>query len=159
MFRATRRLLQAVNTAAPSTSAPAASLRTKITTGIAGYPVHPEPISALTETYNGTLTLLQQIPASAVYRQSVESITKERLEAVTSLGGQGSEQEIEQVEARIGAGLIEEVIEQARGELQLAGKMVEWKAWEDLEAPAAPGQWDQFKQTPSTSTADDLHPN
>jgi len=68
------------------------------------------------------------MPASAVYRQSVESITKERLEAVTSFGGQGSEAEIEQVEQRIGAGSIEEVIEQAQGELQLAGKMVEWKA-------------------------------
>ncbi|GAA5870469.1 hypothetical protein JCM16303_002014 [Sporobolomyces ruberrimus] len=156
MLRATRRLLQAVPTSQPASTS---SLRTKISTGIAGYPVHPEPISALTETYQGTLTLLQQIPGSAVYRQSTESITKERLDAVKSLGGEGSEQEIEAVEAKIGAGCIEEVIEQAQGELQLASKMIEWKAWEDLETPAAPGQWDQFKQTPSTTTPDDLPPN
>ncbi|GAA6013383.1 hypothetical protein JCM11491_006373 [Sporobolomyces phaffii] len=158
MFRATRRLLQAVPTSASAASSPSA-LRTKVSTGIAGYPVHPEPLAALAETYRGTLTLLQQIPASAVYRQSAESITNERLHAVTSLGGHGSEQEIEAVEQRIGAGQIEEVIEQAQGELALAGQMIEWKAWEDLESPAQPGQWDQFKQTPSTTTPDDLPPN
>ncbi|GAA6059363.1 hypothetical protein JCM10212_003261 [Sporobolomyces blumeae] len=156
MFRATRRLLQAT---AASPPAPAQSLRTKVTTGIAGYSVHPEPLSALESTYTSTLTLLQQIPASAVYRQSAESITKERLAAVTSLGGHGSEGEIEAVEAKIGAGLIEEVVEQAQAELALAGKMIEYKAWEELETQPAPGQWEQFKQTPSTTTADDLHPN
>ncbi|GAA5995174.1 hypothetical protein JCM5350_001859 [Sporobolomyces pararoseus] len=155
MFRATRRLLAAAPSANQAAT-PSASLRTKVSTGIAGYSVHPEPLRALTETYQGTLTLLQQIPASAVYRQSAESITKERLEVIKSIGGQGTEQEIEAIEAKIGAGLIEEVIEQAEGELQLAGKMIEWKAWEDLEAPAAPGQWEQFKQTPSTTTPDDL---
>ncbi|GAA5907963.1 complex I NDUFA5 subunit family protein [Sporobolomyces salmoneus] len=158
MIRATRRLLQAVPTTAHPANSPS-SLRTKISTGIAGYPVHPEPLRALSQTYQGTLTLLQQIPASAVYRQSTESITKERLEAIKSIGGQGTEQEIEAVEARIGAGVIEEVLEQAQGELQLAGKMIEWKAWEDLETPAVPGQWDQFKQTPSTTTPDDLPQN
>ncbi|GAA5922701.1 complex I NDUFA5 subunit family protein [Sporobolomyces koalae] len=156
MFRATRRLLQAAPAAQQASTS---SLRTKVTTGIAGYPVHPEPLAALTQTYQSTLTLLQQIPASAVYRQSAESITKERLNVVTSLGGQGSEQEIEAVEARLASGLIEEVIEQAQGEFALAGKMVEWKAWEELEAPAAPGQWVQFKQTPSTTTPDDLPAN
>lgn len=134
MFRATRRLLQSVPAAAQAAES-SSSLRTKVSTGIAGYPVHPEPLRALTETYQGTLTLLQQIPASAVYRQSAESITKERLDAIKAIGGQGTEQEIEAVEARIGAGLIEEVLEQAQGELQLAGKMIEWKALSLLLSP------------------------
>jgi hypothetical protein len=28
--------------------------------------------------------------------------------------------------------------------------------WEDLESPALPGQWEQFKITPSTTMPDDL---
>ncbi|CEQ38788.1 SPOSA6832_00240 [Sporobolomyces salmonicolor] len=152
MFRATRRLLQAV----PAVDKTAPSLRSKVSTGITGLSIHPDPLPALVHMYNSTLTLLNQIPASAVYRQSVESITRERLGAVTLAGAQGGETAIEGVERQIGAGLIEEVILQAEGELKLAAKMVEWKAWEDLESPPAPGQWEPFRQTPSTTTADDL---
>ncbi|GAA5861432.1 hypothetical protein JCM1840_005367 [Sporobolomyces johnsonii] len=152
MFRATRRLLQAV----PAVDKAAPSLRSKITTGITGLAVHPDPLPALTHTYNSTLALLNQIPASAVYRQSAESITRERLAAVSLVGAHPGETEIESVERQIGAGLIEEVILQAEGELKLAAKMIEWKAWEDLESPPAPGQWEPFRQTPSTTTADDL---
>ncbi|GAA6038586.1 hypothetical protein JCM8097_009433 [Rhodosporidiobolus ruineniae] len=155
MFRATRRLLAAV----PSVNKDASSHRTKLSTGITGIPVHPEPLPALLHTYNSTLALLQQIPASAVYRQSVEAITRERLAAVNQLGSDGSEDSIEAVENKIGHGIVEELIQQAQEELKLAGKVIEWKAWEELEEPAAPGQWEQFKVTPSTTTADDLHPN
>ncbi|GAA5988558.1 hypothetical protein JCM11641_004603 [Rhodosporidiobolus odoratus] len=143
MLRATRTLLQ----------------RTKLSTGITGINVHPEPLPTLLHTYSSTLSLLQQIPASAVYRQSVESITRERLAAVNQLGGEGTEEQIEAVEGKIGGGLIEELITQAQEELKLTGKMIEWKAWEELEESAAPGQWEQFRVTPSTTTADDLHPN
>ncbi|GAA6002710.1 hypothetical protein JCM10207_007638 [Rhodosporidiobolus poonsookiae] len=156
MFRATAQRLAgavgSINKAAPS-------IRSKLSTGITGLAVHPEPLPALLHTYNSTLALVQQMPASAVYRQSVESITRERLDAVNSLGGEGSEQEIEAVESKIGHGIVEELLLQAEEELKLAGKMIEWKSWEELEEVPAPGQWEQFRVTPSTTTADDLHPN
>lgn len=102
--------------------------REKARLPIVGLAVHQQPLPTLLHTYQSTLTLLQQIPASAVYRQSVESITKERIQVVKELGGHGSEDELAAVEHRIGAGYIEEVLEQAKEELALAGKMIEWKA-------------------------------
>lgn len=103
--------------------------RTKTSLPIVGLAVHQAPFPSLLHTYQSTLTLLQQIPASAVYRQSVEAITKERADVVRSLGGKGSEDEIEAVEHKIGAGYIEEVLVQAEEEFALAGKMLEWKAY------------------------------
>ncbi|BGP12391.1 hypothetical protein JCM10213_002004 [Rhodosporidiobolus nylandii] len=156
MFAATRRVLAA---APASLNKAAPSLRTKLSTGITGIAVEQQPFPSLIHTYNSTLALLQQIPTSAVYRQSVEAITRERLAVVNQLGGEGSEEQVEAVENKIGAGLVEELIIQAEEELKLAGKMIEWKAWEELEEQPAPGQWEQFRITPSTTTADDLHPN
>ncbi|KAM0793484.1 hypothetical protein ACM66B_000925 [Microbotryomycetes sp. NB124-2] len=130
--------------------------RQKQSLPLTGLQVHSDPIPALTGLYKSTLQLLQQAPASAVYRQSVESITRERLSAVEQLAGQGTEQDIEAIEQRIGAGYIEEVIKQADDELKLAAKLIEVKAWEDLESPPEPDQWAPFKITPSTTSADDL---
>lgn len=125
MLRATSLLRQAVHTSAPlSTHIP----RTKTTTTLFGLSVHPEPLPTLLHTYSSTLSLLQQIPTSAVYRQSVESITNERKSIVEALGGKGSEEEIKAVEDKIGAGYIEEVLVQAKEELALTGKVFEWKA-------------------------------
>ena len=95
---------------------------------IVGLAVHSQPLPTLMHTYESTLTLLQQIPTSAVYRQSVESITKERMAVIKQFGGHGSEDELAQVEHSIGAGYIEEVLEQAKEELALAGKIIEWTA-------------------------------
>ncbi|GAA5898060.1 hypothetical protein JCM8208_000144 [Rhodotorula glutinis] len=156
MFRATRILLAA---APQATKAAPTSLRTKLSTGITGIAVHPEPLSALVDSYKSTLNVLDKIPASAVYRQSAEAITRERLAAVERLGGEGDEASIEQVEQAIGAGIVEELLMQATDELKLAGKMIEFKSWEELEEAPAPGQWEPFRVTPSTTTADDLHPN
>ncbi|GAA5820513.1 hypothetical protein JCM3770_002281 [Rhodotorula araucariae] len=155
MFRATRCLLAAVPKAAP----PPQALRTKLSTGITGIPVHPEPLPALVDSYKSTLAILSKIPPSAVYRQSAEAITRERLDVVQRLGQDGSEESIEHVEQAIGMGIVEELIMQATDELKLASKMIEYKAWEDLEEAPAPGQWEPFRVTPSTTTADDLHPN
>lgn len=102
--------------------------REKARLPIVGLAVHQQPLPTLLHTYESTLSLLQQIPASAVYRQSVESITKERMQVVQQLGGHGSEDELLAVEHKIGAGYIEEVLEQAKEELALAGKIIEWKA-------------------------------
>ncbi|KAF2717353.1 hypothetical protein K431DRAFT_315865 [Polychaeton citri CBS 116435] len=57
------------------------------------------------------------------------------------------------IENQIGAGLIEEVIQVAEGELKLAGVIGESKAWEDLEEKPQEGQWSYFQRdthTPQT---------
>lgn len=122
LFRATSRLLQVTPVASPPIA------RTRLTTGLTGLAVHPAPLPALLQTYASTLALASQMPPSAVYRQAVESITKERIAAIEQLGHEGAEKDIEAVEAKIGMGLVEELLVMADEELQLAAKMIEWKA-------------------------------
>jgi NADH dehydrogenase (ubiquinone) 1 alpha subcomplex subunit 5 len=126
MFRATRSVLAVAKHADNKAFQ---SLRTKVSTGVTGLDVHSAPFPALIHTYTSTLALLQSIPASAVYRQSVEAITRERLEAVKSVGEEGTEEQIEQLEQRLQMGQVEELIIQAQEELKLAGKIIEWKAY------------------------------
>ncbi|KAH7382552.1 ETC complex I subunit conserved region-domain-containing protein [Phaeosphaeria sp. MPI-PUGE-AT-0046c] len=59
---------------------------------------------------------------------------------------------ISDLESRLGAGLIEEVIQVAEGEHQLVDNMIENKVWEPLEAPAPEGQWSYFERATHTST-------
>lgn len=123
-FRATALLRQAT----PASSAPVVGVRTRTTTGLTGLAVHPTPLPPLLALYARTLETVAQMPPSAVYRQSVESITRERIAAIEQLGGEGHEANIQAVEHKLGLGVIEEVIGIARGELQLAAQMVEWKS-------------------------------
>ena len=51
-------------------------------TGLTGLLTHPAPRSTLMYLYSTTLTKLQKIPESSVYRQSVEALTKKRLAIV-----------------------------------------------------------------------------
>ncbi|KAE9972410.1 hypothetical protein BLS_004038 [Venturia inaequalis] len=219
-------------------------------TGLTGLVTHPAPRSTLMYLYSTTLTKLQHIPESSVYRQSVEALTKKRLaivEAQTAPGHfawldtmrlritefqeqqkaaglpvQGdnlqyegneyflaslgsteiderevewdgepvveptlegprsaeelakedaqiqkfskteeekqrfrlkldpepllSRDQIEDIENKIGGGLIEEVIQVAQGELKLVDTMIESKAWESLIEPAPEGQWSYFER-------------
>jgi len=108
------------------------------TTGLAGLPVHPNPRPHLISTYNATLSAVSRLPATAVYRQAVESATQHRLSIVNST------ENINEIEDKIDAGQIEEVILQAEDELRLVAKMEEWKAWEPLEVPIPKGQWDSI---------------
>ncbi|KAI4955064.1 hypothetical protein J4E91_000920 [Alternaria rosae] len=59
---------------------------------------------------------------------------------------------ISELESRIGAGLIEEVIQVAEGEHKLVDVMVEAKVWEPLEEPAPEGQWSYFERMTHTKT-------
>ncbi|RDW92062.1 NADH-ubiquinone oxidoreductase subunit 2 [Coleophoma crateriformis] len=59
-------------------------------------------------------------------------------------------QQIEEVENKIGAGLIEEVIQVAEGELKLVDVMLKSKAWEDLEDKPVEGQWTYFTRDTAT---------
>ncbi|CAN9179851.1 unnamed protein product [Alternaria alternata] len=59
---------------------------------------------------------------------------------------------ISDLESRLGAGLIEEVIQVAEGEHKLVDVMTEAKVWEPLEEPAPEGQWSYFERMTHTKT-------
>jgi NADH dehydrogenase (ubiquinone) 1 alpha subcomplex subunit 5 len=51
---------------------------------------------------------------------------------------------VSELESKLGAGLIEEVIEVAKGELSLIDVIQKSQAWEQLEEAPLPGQWRYF---------------
>lgn len=108
MFRLTRPLFNAVR---------------KTTTGITGLNVHPDPLPALTEAYEHTLSALKFVPETSVYRQGVEALTNNKLRVLRE--AQGS---MDKVEKDLGEGQIEESLQIAQDELALVSKMIEWKA-------------------------------
>ncbi|KAK4554450.1 hypothetical protein LTR86_008304 [Recurvomyces mirabilis] len=219
-----------------------------VPTGLTGLFTHPAPRSTLLYLYSSTLDKLRaDFPESSVYRQSLEAVTKHRLNIIENVkpaglaewqervksiveehpeafrkievGGKGSGefnviwrpsalkgmeseewddeaitkpelegprfqderpnqgevlardpreehrnipriepeppltiQQIEEVEGKIGAGLIEEVIQVAEGERGLVDVMARDKVWEDLEEKPAEGQWRYFDRDTHTPT-------
>ncbi|KAJ4363183.1 hypothetical protein N0V83_010303 [Neocucurbitaria cava] len=216
-------------------------------TGLTGLLTHPSPRSTLLYHYSSTLDKLQQIPESSVYRQSVEALTKHRLQVIEQSKPRGwdewqekmqsliaddasaytiietsrgnsvvlpNQQEVDErlqqaewdgetvqsfpegirsakersqhvqkmkgdakytperafsnvkfdpepqytteaisdLESRLGAGLIEEVIAVAEGEHALVDTMVKNKVWEPLEEPVPEGQWSYFERGTHTKT-------
>ncbi|CAN8026194.1 unnamed protein product [Ixodes persulcatus] len=107
----------------------------KKTTGLTGLAVAKNPHYSLSILYTKLLRALQGIPESAAYRRYTEEIVKERMALVES------EKDVAKLEAKIGAGQIEQVIRQAENELVLARRMATWKAWEPLVAKPPPDQW------------------
>jgi len=92
-------------------------------TGITGIHPHPEPRSQLLNLYNATLEAVKTIPEHTVYRQSVEALTKDRMKIVEST------EDTNEIEAKIGQGLVEEVIHAASRELVLIEKIKQWKPY------------------------------
>ncbi|KAI8656668.1 hypothetical protein LRP88_11978 [Fusarium phalaenopsidis] len=218
-------------------------------TGLTGLWTHATPRSTLLYLYGTTLSKLQNIPETSMYRQSVEAVTKHRMSLVEQLVPPGYEEwalrakelvsknssqfrvasgrvdgseartvkigdkvfvvgrkheegdirleewngevnegpeyegirtaaeredqvvwaerkplenheqvewedepqltadQISELEHKIGAGLIEEVIQVAEGELKLIETMEKTKVWEDLEEKPVEGQWTYFDRT------------
>jgi NADH dehydrogenase (ubiquinone) 1 alpha subcomplex subunit 5 len=122
-------------------------LRTaKWPTGITGLRHHPQPRNQLLGVYAATLESLKDIPEHSVYRQSVEALTKQRMKIVEST------EDRDAIEAQVGQGLVEELIDAAEKELLLSEKMKMWKPydrsirwlifrWEKLEVEPPEGQW------------------
>ncbi|PPR06909.1 hypothetical protein CVT24_011599 [Panaeolus cyanescens] len=132
MFRFTRPVFQAV----------------KRTTGITGLAVHPNPLPELIKTYESTLTTVNALPQTSVYRQSVEALIKHKLNIVKTANG-----DISAAEKQLQEGQIEESLDIASDELALAGKMLEWKAWEPLAEKPEPGQWDYAGETTTATSS------
>lgn len=72
--------------------------------------------------YKNTLSVLSQMPQSAVYRQATEALTQQRLSIVEAT------ENLATIEQQLAAGQLEEVIEQAEDEEKLAKKMLDWRA-------------------------------
>ena len=92
--------------------------RVKQTTGIVGLDVVPNAREVLIELYSKTLKEIQAVPEDEGYRKAVESFTRQRLQVCRE------EEDWEAIEKRLGCGQVEELIEEARDELTLIGKMI-----------------------------------
>ncbi|GKZ16945.1 hypothetical protein AbraIFM66951_010662 [Aspergillus brasiliensis] len=55
-------------------------------------------------------------------------------------------EQIAEIERQIGAGLIEEVIQVAEGELKVVDELYKTSAWEELSEKPRPGQWSYFER-------------
>ncbi|ORY23375.1 ETC complex I subunit conserved region-domain-containing protein [Naematelia encephala] len=126
MFRATRPLFAAIKPI-------------KASTAITGLAPHPDPIPALKELYRTNLNILSTLPATSVYRQATEALTKHKLSVVEKAGD-----DVQAIESEFGQ-IVEVSLEEGKSEQGLIGKMVEWKSWEPLEHEAPPDQWRYFE--------------
>ncbi|WYZ45451.1 hypothetical protein EsH8_VIII_000767 [Colletotrichum jinshuiense] len=75
-------------------------------------------------------------------RKDLNDIVKVQWEAEPQL----TSDQISELETKIGAGLIEEVIQVAESELKLVDTMLQAKVWEDLEEKPVEGQWTYFER-------------
>jgi hypothetical protein len=82
---------------------PGAFLEANTPTGLTGLTTHPAPRPALILTYRQTLEKLQQLPASSVYRQSTEALTKHRLSIVEATKPAGYDEWLSRVQKQISA--------------------------------------------------------
>jgi len=92
--------------------------KVKQTTGIVGLDVVPNARAVLIDLYSKTLKEIQAVPEDEGYRKAVESFTRQRLNVCKE------EEDWEMIEKRLGCGQVEELIEEARDELTLIGKMI-----------------------------------
>ncbi|KAJ5087496.1 NADH-ubiquinone oxidoreductase 29.9 kDa subunit [Penicillium angulare] len=72
-------------------------------TGLTGLITHPSPRPTLIFLYTNTLQKLQSFPESSAYRQSVEALTRHRLQIVESQKPPGFEEWLERVKKTVGA--------------------------------------------------------
>jgi NADH dehydrogenase (ubiquinone) 1 alpha subcomplex subunit 5 len=107
----------------------------KETTRITGLNVAKHPQLSLTVLYEKILYSLEKMPDQAAYKQHTKKLVETRLDLVKAI------KDVEQLEAKINSGQIEEVIKEAENELILARSMLEWKPWEKLIAQAPKDQW------------------
>ncbi|XP_053984416.1 NADH dehydrogenase [ubiquinone] 1 alpha subcomplex subunit 5 [Hylaeus volcanicus] len=113
----------------------------KKTTGLTGLAVSEQPHRELAKVYKKIMTVLVTIPAQSAYRKHTEKLIKERSAIVNE------NSDVATIEKKIGCGQVEEIIQQAKNELNLAEKMVNWKPWESLieEPPKHQWTWPPYK--------------
>lgn len=95
-MRSTSRLLATVKSATKY-------LEANTPTGLTGLSTHPAPRQALIYNYRKTLSKLNQLPQSSVYRQSTEALTKHRLKIVEETIPEGFDAWLARVKKQIEA--------------------------------------------------------
>lgn len=112
-----------------------ASKVTRVMTGLAGLPVCKEPHRELLKHYTRIIRNLERLPNESLYRVQTEQLINERKKIVESNPNP------EDIERKIGAGMCEELIEQAKLESSLILTMEYYKPWEPLVEKPDPNQW------------------
>ncbi|KAK6643728.1 hypothetical protein RUM43_005238 [Polyplax serrata] len=107
----------------------------KQTTQLTGLAVSHNPKYTLNRYYKKILSILGRMPETASYRKHTEGIIKQRSYIINSTDN------IKIMEDKIGCGVIEEVIIQAKNELALAELLLVKRPWERLMNPIPQNQW------------------
>ena len=110
---------------------PALLARPKTTTGIVGLDVVPDAKPVLLDLYAKTLSILETVPAEAEYRKVIEGYMKSRVAVLESTD------DIPTIEAKIGGGQVEQLIQQAQDELSLIPKLVAARAFDPYDGSPA----------------------
>jgi NADH dehydrogenase (ubiquinone) 1 alpha subcomplex subunit 5 len=113
-----------------SSSSAATALAAKRTTGVVGLDVEADARGVLMALYSKTLHDVRALlPEHAAYRKDVELMTGFRLDVVRATP------DVAEIEAKIGRGQVEELVAQAKSELQLIPEYAQWRLW-DSKPPA-----------------------
>jgi|SaaInlStandDraft_5_1057022.scaffolds.fasta_scaffold45181_1 NADH dehydrogenase (ubiquinone) 1 alpha subcomplex subunit 5 len=101
-------------------------INNKISTGVTGVSVVPNARSVLLDIYQQTLIALRthNVPEDSEYSKAVENVTRYRMGIVDAAT------DAKDVENSIQCGTVEELIEQARSEMDLIAVMAHAKPWE-----------------------------
>lgn len=109
----------------------AGAVRGKKSTGIVGLAVETDAKPILLDLYAQTLAALQAVPEASEYRKTVETLTKERLAVVQA------RDDLSAIEAAVGCGQVEQLIEQARDELKLIPTLIQSRAFDSYDGSPA----------------------
>lgn len=97
----------------------------KQTTGMVGLEVLPSGRETLEKSVEAVLSAVKlRIPEGAGYRKVLEATYEHRMSII-----RGSDN-VADIETKIGSGQIEELVAQAKDELNLIPHMVSWKPWD-----------------------------
>merc|ERR1712050_653392 len=106
----------------------------KQSTNIYGLQVEPYALEKLPNVLERTINVLSKFPKDSHYAQVMTRYSREQLRMVVS------SKDVQNYEKRAGR-QIEEVLQQARYELNLAEEMVKYQIWEPLVEEAPENQW------------------
>ena len=97
-----------------------------------------KPREALTCLYKEILEAVKTLPSTSYYAQSVIKHTTERLAIVSNTV------DVELIQDTINAGLMEDLIQQAKDELLLIPFLLNDRVFDPLETSPPVGQWDVY---------------
>jgi NADH dehydrogenase (ubiquinone) 1 alpha subcomplex subunit 5 len=132
-MRASSRLLAAVSTAGRV-------LEPGSPTGLTGLLTHPAPRSTLLYLYSSTLSKLQRMPESSVYRRATEALTRQRLAVVERVKPPGFDAWEDKMKFRIAEDAGRDDSADLRWEDRLFVKAQMWRKEVDVRDPKA--EWD-----------------